>query len=362
MRFNGDSGSNYSYTEMNGTGSSALSARDTNQTIAWTSPQMGSISNTVGDNTTIVNIMNYSNSTINKTYLSRANRAGSTLDYQGVEAAVGLWRNTAAITSVLIGNRRSGVDYNFSVGSTFSLYGIASSSVGAKATGGTITSDSLYYYHTFAASGTFTPTQSISADVLLVAGGGGSGCAQNATRAGGGGGAGGLRYSASQSLTATGYTVTVGGGGAAGISSPATSGTNGGATSFTGLTSPSGGGYGGVAGLANANNGGSGGGGADNNNPGTGISGEGNNGIGGSGLGTGGGGGGAGAVGTAPTGGTGATYFGTIYATGGDGGHTTDAVGVAGTANTGNGAKAGRGTLNGAAGGSGIVIVRYLKA
>jgi hypothetical protein len=124
MRFNGDSGSNYSYTEMNGTGSSALSARDTNQTIAWTSPQMGSISNTLGDNTTIVNIMDYSNSTTNKTYLSRANRAGSTLDYQGVEAAVGLWRNTAAITSVLIGNRRGGVDYNFASGSNFKLYGI----------------------------------------------------------------------------------------------------------------------------------------------------------------------------------------------------------------------------------------------
>jgi hypothetical protein len=124
MRFNGDSGSNYSYTEMNGDGTNATSARGSNQTIGWTSPQIGSISTTLGDNTTISNIINYSNSTTYKTYLSRANRASSALDYEGVEAVVGLWRNTAAITSILIGNRRLGVDYNFASGSTFTLYGI----------------------------------------------------------------------------------------------------------------------------------------------------------------------------------------------------------------------------------------------
>lgn len=124
IRFNSDSGSNYSYTEVSGSGSVTLSAKDTNQTIGWLSPQYGSISTTVGDNVCITNIMNYSNSTTYKTYLNRANRANSALDYQGVEAVVGLWRNTNAITSILVGNRRGGVDYNFASGSTFTLYGI----------------------------------------------------------------------------------------------------------------------------------------------------------------------------------------------------------------------------------------------
>jgi hypothetical protein len=72
-------------------------------------------------------------------------------------------------------------------------------------------SDGTYYYHMFPFTGTFTPTQSITADVLVIAGGGGGG-----GNWGGGGGAGGLLYFSSQSLTATGYTCTVGAGGTGG--------------------------------------------------------------------------------------------------------------------------------------------------
>jgi len=61
-----------------------------------------------------------------------------------------------------------------------------------KATGGTITSDATYWYHTFSANGTFTPLLSISGcEVLIVAGGGGGGYGSAAS---GGGGAGGLLY------------------------------------------------------------------------------------------------------------------------------------------------------------------------
>jgi hypothetical protein len=67
----------------------------------------------------IMDIENYSNSTTYKTTLSRINNAGGTTGV-GAEANVGLWRSTAAITSITIGGQTG----NLSTGSTFTLYGI----------------------------------------------------------------------------------------------------------------------------------------------------------------------------------------------------------------------------------------------
>lgn len=109
LQFNGDTGNNYSYTRFFGTGSSALSGRDSN---------VNEIPATVGgmtDGNTIVNINNYSNTTTNKTALVRANNPGS---YVG--AYVGLWRSTSAITSV----KAFVLSGNISSGTVFSLYGI----------------------------------------------------------------------------------------------------------------------------------------------------------------------------------------------------------------------------------------------
>ena len=64
---------------------------------------------------------------------------------------------------------------------------------GAKATGGTITTDGTYWFHTFTSSGTFTPTQSLTADMVVVAGGGGGGGGgrgASGSTAGSGGGVG----------------------------------------------------------------------------------------------------------------------------------------------------------------------------
>lgn len=109
IRYNSDSGSNYSNTYVYGDGSSALSGRSSNQT---------SIDfNFIGTarSTSICHIQNYSNSTTYKTLISRGNGGGITIAY------VGLWRNTAAITTIeVIGSS------NFNTGSTFTLYGIAS--------------------------------------------------------------------------------------------------------------------------------------------------------------------------------------------------------------------------------------------
>jgi hypothetical protein len=71
-------------------------------------------------------------------------------------------------------------------------------------TGGTLVSDSTYYYRVFTGAGNLvvSGSGSISADVLIAAGGGGGGGS-----AGGGGGAGGYRYLTSQSLSPATYSV-----------------------------------------------------------------------------------------------------------------------------------------------------------
>ena len=310
-----------------------------------------------------------------------------------------LWSNTAAITSVgLTPGSGSFMQY-----STFYLYGVAklgtTPAIVPYATGGdTIMTDGTYWYHAFLASGTFTPAKGLSCDVLVVAGGGGSNQ--------GGGGAGGLRAFTSQSLTTTGYTVTVGAGGTAGSGNGTTPGGIGNNSQFGALTVSTGGGGGNAGGSGTGGTGGSGGGGAQDSATTTGgaasPSGQGNAGGGNGGFGgnpyPGGGGGGAGAVGgnatsnnQAGVGGNGVSTYsswgsatstgqnisGTYwYAGGGGGGMNNDAsstssggnvgggagrgfstAAIAGTANTGGGA--GGTGQGGAAGGSGIVIVRY---
>ena len=115
IRFNADSGSNYSQTWLSGNGTSAFSSRYSSSTSVYLDIY-GSMGTALFNNT-VVNIMNYANATTYKTFLSRANRAGS-----GTDAIVGLWRSTSAITSIVLAPA-TGV--NFSIGSTFSLYGIA---------------------------------------------------------------------------------------------------------------------------------------------------------------------------------------------------------------------------------------------
>ena len=112
LRFNSDTGSNYSSTYVTGSGTAASSGRYSNDTRIRTN-YFGGTAGASGMQ--IIQIMNYSNSTTNKTVLVRA---GNTL--YGTDAVVGLWRNTAAITSLRIfcdggGNWTSG---------NISLYGI----------------------------------------------------------------------------------------------------------------------------------------------------------------------------------------------------------------------------------------------
>ena len=120
---NGDTASNYSSTLLYGNGTNALSLRGSNETSG-----AGGRSGT-SNSTSIIQFMNYANTNTFKTVISRGNNPGAILTAQ-----VSLWRNTSAITSILISSEGG----NLQVGSTFTIYGIAAASVGAKATGGTI--------------------------------------------------------------------------------------------------------------------------------------------------------------------------------------------------------------------------------
>jgi hypothetical protein len=382
MRFNGDTGTNYSSTYMWGTGSAAVSDRDSNITTGGCN--IGFLGTGRGNN--IINIQSYSNTTTNKTAIVRSSVPGNR-----VAATVNLWRSTAAVNEVRF--NILGGD-TFTSGSTFNLYGVANASITnvAKATGGdSVTTDGTYWYHTFRTSGTFTPTQALTADYLVVAGGGAGG-KHNA----GGGGAGGMRCTVTGtggsgslesplSLTAQAYTVTIGAGGAASSASGVQPGASGSNSVFATITSTGGGGGGGEAnnGLA----GGSGGGGGANTSTGGAASPSGQgfagaNGGGGSSGNLSGGGGGASAAGTTGSSGGGnggagraTSISGTsvTYAGGGGGGANSGSGGSggaggganagqnAGTANTGGGGGGGNGGafLPGGNGGSGIVIVRY---
>jgi hypothetical protein len=118
IRFNSDTGNNYSTTDVYGTSSSAASSRESNGSKIWISLDIPSSSQI--ESNFIVNVQNYSNSTTYKTALSRFNSAAN-----GTTATIGLWRNTAAITSITIVGFGAGVEWNFPIGSTFTLYGIA---------------------------------------------------------------------------------------------------------------------------------------------------------------------------------------------------------------------------------------------
>jgi hypothetical protein len=412
LRFNGDTGSNYSRTLMFGNGSTTGGARQTSSTSA----NPGFL--TTAGSPTIIQIMNYRNTTTYKSWIARAGDASDS-----VSLSVGMWRGSTGsatnqpITSITLFSDGS---TSIAAGTTFTLYGIADARIGApKAFGGTITQDATYTYHAFGASGTFTPQQALTADVLVVAGGGGA--------AMGGGGAGGVRAFASQSFgSGTVYTCTVGAGGTAGADGTTRGGT-GGATSLSGsgfstlAVSGGGGAAAKNANMTGLSGGSGGGGGGDNSGSGTIFAGgTGNAGsyspvegyAGGSGRHTtgvllaGGGGGGAGGVGvdaavaTFADGGAGTNTYNSIdfstwllstglgvnnssgvrqvggggggnhadskyigRATAGGGNATLTGTGTNGVANTGGGA--GPGVWNGSvggAGGSGVIVIRYLTA
>jgi hypothetical protein len=116
VQYNGDTGTNYSTIRMQGNGSTATAAKQTN-TAQIALPEISSNGDTSNIFTPVIhNVMNYSNSSTYKTSISRTNAVSVF-----VIAVAGLWRSTSAITSITIFPAGG----NFVSGSTLTLYGIA---------------------------------------------------------------------------------------------------------------------------------------------------------------------------------------------------------------------------------------------
>jgi hypothetical protein len=111
FRFNSDSGSNYSDTEIRYTPTSINSYRNANQTFT----RLGVL--TSSQTMLRANIMNYSNTTTYKTAISRVDSRNT--EY-GATARTSLWRSTSAINSITI---YSGAG-NIASGATATIYGI----------------------------------------------------------------------------------------------------------------------------------------------------------------------------------------------------------------------------------------------
>jgi len=119
-----DTGSNYSHTDLYGTGSAAGSYRESNRTQIDQIVYNATSNN--GEFAVITyQFMNYANTSTYKTVLQRGNQNLNSQGTTYVGAQVSLWRSTSAINTIKIytGGPSAG---NWSAGSTFTLYGIAS--------------------------------------------------------------------------------------------------------------------------------------------------------------------------------------------------------------------------------------------
>jgi hypothetical protein len=114
VKFNADSGSTYSSILMAGNGSSLFSSQYTNSTLGWLTVQ-GGFDLARGNLT--ANIMDYAQTDKHKLWFSRN---GTTA--RGVEAVMGRWNNTSAVTSLQIYSVNG---WQFAAGSTFALYGVS---------------------------------------------------------------------------------------------------------------------------------------------------------------------------------------------------------------------------------------------
>jgi hypothetical protein len=397
IQFNGET-SGYSSRAVRGSGTSADGVTSTAAGITRINlPSATTTSNTFGNGS--VYIPNYNLNTPKPINVDNVMENNSAFSFQ--EIVAGLWNNTSPITRITVFPEVG----NFTAGSSISLYGVRRgddrvTKVAPVAVGGTVTTSGGYTIHTFNSSGTLAVNKDVEVEYLVVAGGGGGGFGQ-----GGGGGAGGYRSnvtgqssggnsSAEDALFLSpnnNYQVLVGAGGTGAVRG--VRGGNGFDSLFGSISSLGGGGGGSTdaAGQVQGLTGGSGGGGSITGASGAGTAAQGL--AGGSGVnGRGAGGGGAGQTGVSPVtfvGGAGGNGLSSnitgssVTRAGGGGGGTfesqggsapggaggggaggTNSVGTAATANTGGGggggAQTGSGEFAGAAGGSGVVIIRYL--
>jgi hypothetical protein len=121
MIFNSDTGANYAYHELRGTGTTAFGDGAASQNnISLRSSCFRETSSTQTMGVAILDLQNYSNTSQNKTirYFSGVDTNNGAAG-QRISLGSGLWINTNAITTISITTVT-----NFSTSSVFSLYGI----------------------------------------------------------------------------------------------------------------------------------------------------------------------------------------------------------------------------------------------
>jgi hypothetical protein len=119
MQFNSDTGSNYNWHELFGNGSGSALAygqADSGMNVNPHSPRAGDTASCFAGN--VIDILDYTNT--NKNTTVRALAGNDTNGGGWMHLTSGLWRNTAAITSITLTLESS----NFAEYSSFALYGI----------------------------------------------------------------------------------------------------------------------------------------------------------------------------------------------------------------------------------------------
>jgi len=117
VRFNSDSGANYSRVRLLGNGTTSVGSLTTssNHAIVGAMPADTYAGGSSAFDPTVLNIFNYSNSTTYKPMLARGGPARI-----AAQATIHIWRNTNAINSITFIPENN----DFVTGSIFSLYGI----------------------------------------------------------------------------------------------------------------------------------------------------------------------------------------------------------------------------------------------
>jgi hypothetical protein len=357
----------FTVTATNGSGTSLASSASSAVTV------------TTVPNAPTVGTASVTNSTTVSLSFTAQNNGGKTITSYATTTSPSISVSTSGTSSPLTitGSYVGGQSYTFAIAAVnangTSSYSSASNSIIPlnlpTLSGGSVTSDATYYYRTFDSNGTLNvSSSSISVDYVVVAGGGGGGsyssfyaqpgeCNNLLDRQwqGGGGGGGGIA-TGTVTIGSGNHAITVGGGGTGEVS--------GSGSSFAGFASAGGGGNSTTIGAGGTS-------GSPQNRPGgsasTSQSGSMTCNLGDGSpsynyptyqRGTGGGGGGAGSNGSGTTAGSGSTYYGVTYAAGGAGGTQNNP----GATNRGIGGGGYNGASSLGAGGSGRVIIRYLKS
>jgi hypothetical protein len=118
IRYNSDSGSNYTYHFLEGNGSSAVASAGANQTENWLF-----INGFIAANNPapfVIDVLDYKDTNKFKTMKALHGNDNNSAGY--ISLASGLWRSTSAISSIELRTSSS----TFSQYSTFALYGIKS--------------------------------------------------------------------------------------------------------------------------------------------------------------------------------------------------------------------------------------------